>query len=167
MRTYLITDKDGLHKAGSGKRKLLEILKAKEDKLRQDELQRLCALADTNVLTLTAALKQQAEHNEMPRSLDAFVLASDIEGLLLDTVGQMVLPELLGPAGQKQIDRATEEHFAKGPQGKEDLASWLGSKGWNSDGKKSNKAKSHVPAALLREHLDTRAKIVPGCPAAR
>ena len=68
----------------------------------------------------------------------------------------MCSSDLLGPAGEKRIDRTTVERFADGRKGKEDLASWLGSKGWNSDGKKSNKAKPHLPAALLREHLGSR-----------
>ena len=29
----------------------------------------------------------------------------------------------------------------------------LGAKGWNSDRKKTGKAKPHVPSALLRQHL--------------
>ncbi|MCV7741713.1 AAA family ATPase [Micrococcus luteus] len=155
VRSYVITDKDGVHKSG-GKRKALEILKSREERPSQVEIQQLCNIADESVTTLTAALGQQARLNEMLGRWDTFVLASDLEGLLLDTVGQKKLAKMLGPEGAEEIDHATAERFAIGAEGKKNLASWLGSKGWNSDGQKSNKAKPHLPAALLREHLRTR-----------
>ena len=159
VRAYVITDMDGLHKVGTNKRKMLEILKSRETKPSHTEIQKLCAVADAEVSTLVAALRRQAELNKMLGFWDAFVLASDLEGLLLDAVGQKGLSELLGPEREKQIDRATAERFAAGAKGKEELASWLGSKGWNSDGKKSNKVKPHLPSALLREHLGTRSSV--------
>ncbi|KUH85659.1 hypothetical protein AU186_23265 [Mycobacterium sp. GA-1999] len=157
VQAYVVTDKDGLHKAGgNGKRKLLEILKAKDPRPPQDELLELCGLADTEVTHLTAALEQQAALNAMLDAWDAFVLASDLEGLLLDTMRQADLAEKLGPDGENQVDKATAEKFAQGAQGKADMASWLGSKGWNSTGRKSGKVKPHLPSALLREHLSSR-----------
>lgn len=157
VRAYVITDKDGIHKAGgNGKRKLMEILKVKDAKPSQNEISQLHGLADADVSNLTAALAQQVELNAKLETWDAFVLASDLEGLLLDAVGQQALARLLGPKGEKQIDRATADRFAQGTQGKEDLASWLGSKGWNSTRKASGKAKPHLPSALLREHLSSR-----------
>lgn len=157
VRAYVITDKDGVHKAGgNGKRKLLEILKVKEPGPSQADLAQIRALADAEVANLKAALSQQADLNAVLEPWDAFVLASDLEGLLIDTVGQKNLVEMLGPSGEKQLDRATAEKYAKGPQGKEELASWLGSKGWNSLRKTSNKTKPHLPSALLREHLSSR-----------
>lgn len=160
VRAYIITDKDGVHKAGgNGKRKLLEILKAKGPRPSQEELSQLHGLADNDVSNLTAALEQQAELNAKLAAWDAFVLASDLEGLLLDTVGQKRLAEKLGPDGEKQLDGATATRFAQGAQGREDMASWLGSKGWNSTNRKSGKAKPHLPSALLREHLSSRAAL--------
>lgn len=157
VRAYVITDKDGMHKAGgNGKRKLLEILKAKDPKPLPSELAVLRDLADVDVTTLTAALAQQAELNNELESWDAFVLASDLEGLLLDTVGQKGLAALLGPEGEKHLDKATAERFAQGTKGKEEMASWLGSKGWNSTNRKSGKAKPHLPSALLRQYLNSR-----------
>lgn len=156
VRAYVITDKDGVHKAGgTGKRKLMEILKVK-DPTPPRVIARLHALADVQVPTLTAALVQQAELNAELRIWDAFVLASDLEGLLLDAMGQAALAEKLGPEGEKQVDKATAQKWAQGTQGKEDLAAWLGSKGWNSVRKGSGKAKPHLPSALLREHLNSR-----------
>lgn len=160
VRAYVVTDKDGVHKAGgNGKRKLLEMLKAKERRPTQDELRTIHELADRNVTTLTAALAQQDALNAALRPWDAFVLSSDLEGLLLDAIGQPGLAAMLGPTGEKQIDKAMSERFASGAQGKEDLASWLGSKGWNSARKTSAKAKPHLPVVLLREHLGSRSAV--------
>ncbi|CQD25048.1 putative OLD family ATP-dependent endonuclease [Mycolicibacterium conceptionense] len=157
VQAYCITDKDGMHKAGDGKRKVLGILKAKDSPPSQSDVSQLCVLADKQVSKLTAALEQQEELNAKLNRWDVFVLASDLEGLLLDTVGQKGLAEKLGPNGVNQVDSATATRFAEGVQGKEELASWLGSKGWNSTSRKSGKAKPHLPSALLREYLSGRA----------
>lgn len=154
VRAYVITDKDGVHKAGgNGKRKLLEILKGKQRKLTQEEQRALSELADKNITTMTAALEQQNELNAKLSEWDSFVLSSDLEGLLLDAMGQAALARLLGPDGSNQVDRATAERYTQGTAGYEEMASWLGSKGWNSTRKTSSKAKPHLPAALLRDHL--------------
>ncbi|ANB00798.1 hypothetical protein BB28_04690 [Mycobacteroides chelonae CCUG 47445] len=156
VRAYCITDKDGIHKAGDSKRKLLAILRAKDSQPSQGVLSQLCVLADKHVSNLTVALEQQDELNAKLHTWDVFLLASDLEGLLLDTVGQKALAEKLGPDGVNQLDSATATRFAEGTQGKEEMASWLGSKGWNSTNRKSGKAKPHLPSALLREHLSLR-----------
>lgn len=160
VRAYVVTDKDGVHKSGgNGKRKLMEILKVKQSRPSHGEVMKLHEIADEDVSTLTAALTQQDALNAQLGAWDAFVLASDLEGLLLDTVGQRSLAAMLGPDGQKHIDRAASEKFANGFQGKEEMASWLGSKGWNSARKPSSKAKPHVPSALLRQYVDTRTTV--------
>lgn len=160
VRAYVITDKDGVHKpGGQGKRVLLEILKARDPAPSQSELQALHGLADATVSNLKAALEQQASLNRSLVMWDAFVLASDLEGLLLDTIGQKKLAEMLGPAGEHEVDQAASDRYASGVPGKEELAAWLGSKGWNSTGKKSGKVKPHLPSALLREHLATRKNV--------
>lgn len=84
---------------------------------------------------------------------DAFVLSSDLEGLLLDVVGQEKLARMLGPDETAEVSKETAEDFATGASGREAMAAHLGAKGWNSDRKKSGKAKPHVPSALLRQHL--------------
>lgn len=154
VRAYVITDKDGVHKAGgNGKRKLLEALKTRAPKPTQEDLRLIHELADTEVTNLTKALAQQNDLNALLSAWDAFVLASDLEGLLLDTLGQSNLAALLGPDGSRDVDRATAERYAQGRQGYEEMASWLGSKGWNSTRKTSAKAKPHLPSALLRQYL--------------
>ena len=157
VRAYVLTDKDGVHKAGgNGRRKLFELLKERKDGPSSQVISQLHPLADVEVKTLKAALEQQSELNKQISEWDAFVLASDLEGLLLDTVGQKKLAALLGPDGEAQIDASTALRFSNGARGKADMASWLGSKGWNSNLKHSNKAKPHLPSALLRTYLDTR-----------
>jgi putative ATP-dependent endonuclease of the OLD family len=156
VRAYVLTDKDGVHKNGDGKRVLIEILKAKDPKPSTGFLSGLRELADRNVGTFKEALEHQSELNEMLGPWDAFVLSSDLEGLLLDTVGQERLARLLGPDEAGEVDEAAADRFASGSEGREAMASYLGSKGWNSDRRKSGKAKPHVPSALLRQHLSTR-----------
>jgi predicted ATP-dependent endonuclease of OLD family len=159
VRAYVVTDKDGVRKTGPNvKRKMLEILKVKEPAPSQTDLARVRDLADRNVSNLKHALKQQAELNGELARWDAFVLASDLEGLLLDTIGQKDLAALVGPEGEKQVGTAEARRYADGSDGLEALASWLGSKGWNCDRKSNAKAKPHLPAALLRTHLGARAR---------
>ncbi|GGM22271.1 hypothetical protein GCM10010102_17410 [Promicromonospora citrea] len=160
VRAYVITDKDGVHKGGAkGPRPLVEILKARNPPPSQSDMQALGSLADTEVSSLKSAIDQQAALNQSLEPWDAFVLASDLEGLLLDTIGQKKLAQMLGPAGESEIDQATADRFATGSSGREELASWLGSKGWNSTGKKTGKAKPHLPSALLRAHLANRKSV--------
>lgn len=154
VRAYVITDKDGLHKpGGDGKRKLLELLKTKPTRPTPEELRAIHELADQDINSHSGALNQQVELNTALAPWDVFVLASDLEGLVLETIGQANLVNMLGPDGSKQIDRPAAEKFANGTQGYESLASWMGSKGWNSKRKPSGKAKPHMPAELLREYL--------------
>lgn len=157
VRSYLITDKDGVHKAGgTGKRKLLETLKMRPQKPTQEDLRSIHQVADRDVTSLTAALLQQRELNAALEPWDAFVLASDLEGLLVDAVGQRNLARLLGPDSFSEVDQATAERFAEGANGYEAMAAYLGSKGWNSARKPTGKVKPHLPAALLREWLSGR-----------
>lgn len=155
VRAYVLTDKDGVHKNGDGKRALVEILKAKDPKPPNSVLNELRQMADRQVTTLKAALEHQCEINEMLEPWHAFILSSDLEGLLLDTVGQVQLARMLGPDDAGEVDRAKANEFETGRQGREAMAAWLGAKGWNSDRKKTGKAKPHLPSALLRQHLST------------
>ena len=153
VRAYVLTDKDGVHKSGENKRALVEILKAKNPKPSAHFLNDLRTLADRHVTNLTAALKHQSELNTMLQPWDAFVLSSDLEGLLIDVVGQEKLASMLGPDETGEVSKETAEEFRSGTSGRELMAAHLGAKGWNSDRKKSGKAKPHIPSALLRQHL--------------
>lgn len=157
VRAYVLTDKDGIHKSGDNKRALVEILKAKDPKPPTPFLNDLRDLADRQVTTLDDALEHQEELNTMLQSWDAFVLSSDLEGLLLDVVGQEKLARMLGPDETGEVDKVTAEKFATGDSGREDMMAHLGAKGWNSDRRRSGKAKPHIPSALLRQHLGSAA----------
>ncbi|BBE23462.1 hypothetical protein MN0502_23450 [Arthrobacter sp. MN05-02] len=153
VRAFVLTDKDGVHKSGDNKRALVEILKSKDPKPSTLFLNGLRDLADRRVTTLQAALEHQEELNTMLQPWDAFVLSSDLEGLLLDVVGQERLAKMLGPDEMGEVSKETAEEFATGPSGLKAMAAHLGAKGWNSDRKKSGKAKPHIPSALLRQDL--------------
>lgn len=158
VRAYSMIDKDGIRKSKNTKRKIIDILKARNDRPSQDVFRNLYEVADKNSSNLKEALAQQNSVNEILEPWDTFVLAADLEGLLLDTIGQNKLSSMLGPDGHDIIDLATAERYSKGIKGRRDLASRLGSKGWNSDGKKSNKIELHLPAILMREYLEERKK---------
>lgn len=159
VRSYIMIDKDGIHKQGTGKRKLSGILRAKKEKSPLKVNGKFYEVADRKVSSLKEALAQQNEINDILDPWDVFVLASDLEGLLLDTIGYKTLSMMLGPKGNNILDCGTVERYRAGNKGKDELASWLGTKGWNSDGKKSNKMKPHLPAALIREHLESKRRL--------
>lgn len=155
VRAYVLADKDAVHKTGDGKRAMVEILKAKDPRPTQVELNAISELADRKVTNLEEAMQHQADLNALLDPWDAFVLSSDLEGLLLDAVGQQKLATMLGPGGTGEVAAPEVASFANGKEGFEAMASWLGSKGWNSDRKKTGKAKPHLPSMLLREHLES------------
>ncbi len=153
VRAYVLTDKDGVHKNGDNKRALVDVLKVKDPKPPMEFFNDLRNLADQRVDTIEDAIEHQKKLNTLLQPWDAFVLSSDLEGLLLDVVPQKKLARMLGPEEMGVVSKETAEEFATGPAGFEALASYLGSKGWNSDRKTSGKVKPHIPSALLREHL--------------
>lgn len=160
VSSYLITDKDGVHKAGgTGKRKLLETLKVRTEKPTQDEIRALVQIADEEIRNLSGALEQQKTLNSALESWGAFVLASDLEGLLIDAIGQKKLAALLGSSDFREIDSATADRYATGASGRQEMAAHLGSKGWNSTSKTTGKTKPHLPAALLRHHLTSTRRL--------
>lgn len=155
VRAYVITDKDGVHKSGNGNRALGEILKAKTSKPNAKFISDLHQLADNQVGTLSGSISHQREINEKLKQYDAFVLSSDLEGLLIDVVKQKRLAKMLGPDGEGEVDGPTVDSYSKDKKGYENMAAYLGSKGWNSKRKTTNKVKQHIPSALLRQHLDS------------
>ncbi|WP_246222466.1 ATP-dependent nuclease [Phytoactinopolyspora limicola] len=162
VRAYVLTDKDGIHKSGDSKRALVEILKSKDPKPSTLSLNSLRDLADRRVTTLKDALKHQEELNTMLQPWDAFVLSSDLEGMLLDVVGQEKLARMLGPDETGEVSKETAEEFAKGVSGREAMAAHLGAKGWNSDRKKCGKAKPHIPSGCCdNTSARRRASIAP------
>lgn len=85
----------------------------------------------------------------------AFVLAADLEGLLIDLLGWRELIDALGPDGLAEIDAVlAKDLLGDCETGPQRLASCCGSKGWNSDGSKSGKMKPHIPGILIESWLD-------------
>ena len=152
VRTYVLADRDSLHKSG-GKRELIEILKERPQPPDSVTLSSLRSESDQFSATLKQALDRQKALNEVLKEFDTFILAADLEGLLLDIFGVTGLVVELGPDGYGEIDEAFATQIMSDKGGAAELASWLGSKGWNSDTAKSGKLKPHLPALLIENWL--------------
>lgn len=145
VRSYVLADRDSLHKTG-GKRELLDILKLRPSGLAPADQASLLIDADEPLLTIGDALANQASLNAFLQTRDVFVLSSDLEGLLLDSLGVDRLADVL--RGEGAIDEVFAKELKTAPDGYEQCAAWLGSKGWNSDRKKAGKMKPHLAPVL-------------------
>lgn len=152
VRSYVLADRDTLHKIG-GERQLVEILKKRASSPGTEVLSKLRQESDVHSGSLNAALERQRALNEILKPYDAFILAADLEGLLLDMYGAPGLVVALGPEGHREIDSAFAEKILTDADGPEQLAKWLGSKGWNSAGATSGKLPPHLPALLIEDWL--------------
>ncbi|MBM9460838.1 AAA family ATPase [Nocardioides sp. zg-536] len=152
VRSYVLADRDSLHKPGG--RQLLEILKERSVPPSASKTQRIHRESDKASSNLKEAIARQKVLNGELAAHDAFVLAADLEGLLLDMFGLTGLVDALGPSGHQAIDRAFAEQLLRDADGHEQMAQWLGSKGWNSTNNKSGKLQPHLPALLVDEWLD-------------
>lgn len=155
VRSYVLADRDSLHKDGG--RQLLEILKERSTGPSATKAARIRRESDKVSANLKQALARQKALNDDLAAHDAFVLAADLEGLLLDTYGLRGLVAALGPEGHQAIDGAFATKLLADSDGRDQLARWLGSKGWNSTGGKSGKLQPHLPALLVEEWLDNHA----------
>lgn len=157
VRAYVRADRDSLHKR-DGKRALLEVLKDAVKVPDVATVRELTTESDKRSSDLKQALARQKRLNAMLKPFDAFVLAADLEGLLLDTFGRDALVAALGPDGHKLFDAAAASGFLADPDGYEQFASWLRSKGWNSDRPKSGrKLKPHWPPILIHQWMSDHA----------
>ena len=86
-----------------GQRVLLQVLASRHSAPPEDVRQHVRAMADRSCPTVTRALAVQREINKALRPYDAFVLSSDLEGLLLDIYGPDDLVAALGPGGEAVI----------------------------------------------------------------
>ena len=148
VRSYVLADRDALSKL-SGKRPLVEILRSRSTTFDPSTRDKLAAESDKFCANLRTALHQQQVLNALLEPFDSFVLAADLEGLLLDMYGFKKLIEELGPDGHNAVDKAFAENLLSVHDGAKQLASWMGSKGWNSTGAKSGKLQPHLPALLI------------------
>ena len=148
VRSYVLVDKDGVH-SRDGTRVLLTILAERRDTPDATATASIVASADAHCSTLTEALSRQADVNVLLNPYHAFILSSDLEGIFLDSYGVQGLVESLGPTGEAVIDEAFAVQLVNGADGYEDLAKWLGSKGWNSDRTTSKKLEPHLAPLLI------------------
>jgi putative ATP-dependent endonuclease of OLD family len=148
VRSYVIADIDGVRKAG-GTRVLTSVLKERKKPIDQTAIDKLITVADTKATDLKSALATQKKLNALLSDLDAFVLSSDLEGLLLDSLGVDDFLDVLGPSGECEIDDALIRQFKADTDPYTAVARWAGSKGWNSDRKTSGKLDPHVPPLLV------------------
>lgn len=163
VRSYVIADKDSLLTPGG--RELLEILKSRSTPPASEVAQSLRNKADQNVTTLVGALAAQKSINHVLAPFDAFVLSSDLEGTLLDSLGLLRVTSALGPTGSGDMDAAFVTTMLESPDGYAQCRSWMGGKGWNAKDKKTGKLQPHL-APLLLDHglsssFDDRKVIAP------
>lgn len=153
VRSYLLADRDGTHNKG-GKRELLHAIKRRTSPPAAEQLDELIREADVESKTLKEAINRQTVLNATLTKFDAFVLSSDLEGLILDCYGVEALVRALGPAGAGEINATFARELLDEPGGEAKLRSWLGSWGWNSKSRPSGKLAAHLPVALIRDLLE-------------
>lgn len=149
VRSYVLADRDSLH----GQRSLLEILKERREPPSQTLIANLIQTSDSPCQNLTAALVRQKAVNALLAPYDTFVMASDLEGVLLDLFGPVALAAELGPHGHRFMDDVVAAEAAA-PGGRERLAAKIGSRGWDSTGRKTGKLPPHIPPLLIDSWKD-------------
>lgn len=160
VRSFVMVDRDATHKNGNARR-LLDILSRRANHPSDSLKSAICTRADDPCSSLADALKAQQELNDLLSPFDAFILSSDLEGLLVDTFGVEKLLAALGSAGEGAIN----DQFAAELRGMTNgdaslrLSAWLGSKGWNSTVKPTGKLKPHLPVVVLERLLPPDAPI--------
>lgn len=153
VRAHVLVDRDGLR----ADRKLLDVLDGRQTGPTAAQKQELRDTADIPSPTYTAARKNQAEINKLLEPLDAFVMVSDLEGMLIDAFGSQRLIELLGPAGQAAIDQQFIDQELNGESEDEislKLRRKIGSKGWDGGGKATGKLEPHLPRIVVEKGLE-------------
>ncbi|MFV9635871.1 AAA family ATPase [Mycobacterium neumannii] len=156
VRSYVLSDRDGLS-TRDGHRVLPDVLSERRTRPTSGDVDELRKLADQHVSSLPRAVAQQRRLNRILAKYDAFVLSSDLEGLLLDSFGVDELVERLGPSGQKVIDSQFAVALQEDEGAYEKLAAWMGSKGWNSDRPRTGKLAPHIPGVLVQEWFEEHA----------
>jgi len=115
--------------------------------------------ADKQSGSLKEALVNQTSINQHLAEQNAFVLSSDLEGLIVDALGASRVLQLLGPDGESHFDQTYIDSLAS-LNASATLASVsrkLGSKGWNAAQKATGKLPPHLVASLISEAYTTAA----------
>ncbi|NYI43800.1 putative ATP-dependent endonuclease of OLD family [Nocardioides aromaticivorans] len=153
IRSYVIVDGDAVRTAGSGKREVLNILASRHQQPSKAERDSIMQQADQASTTASQAFANQKKLNHLLSPFDVFVLSSDLEGLFLDALGVAGVVAALGPGRDGSIDASFASTLSTAPDAYEQLASWMGSRGWNSNRKKSGKLEPHLAPYLLDDCL--------------
>lgn len=155
VRSFVLADKDGLRRH-AGSRVLLQVLSARHTPPGDEAVSLLRTVADRDCNTATQALQAQRQLNRILAQVDAFTLASDLEGLLLDSYGTDGLARALGPEGEGVLDEQFLRQLDGAGDARERLAARIGSRGWNCDRRTSGKLDPHIPRLLCERLLDSR-----------
>ncbi len=146
--SYVIADKDCLAGAASGRR-LFDVLDGRPNQLSADTRQQLVTIADENCATYEDARRIQNLLNARLSSQGVFVYSSDLEGVLVDTLGIDFLMGQLGPDGEGVLAKEFVDELDAAADARSRLARRLGSKDWNPDTKPKHKLPPHLPRFLL------------------
>ena len=152
VQSYVLSDRDGLHKNGDGRRVLLDVLGERSTPMSPTVANKLRLESDKVSSSLTAAIKRQQALNDLLGKYGAFVQSSDLEGLMLDSFGHEHVLDVVGPSGERLLDKATVDAMLASDDPRETVASWLNTKGWNSD--RSTKGKKKMQSYLGPVFLD-------------
>ena len=158
VRAFVLVDRDGL-RAGND-RILLDILAARADPPDAAAQDAIRAAADTPSPSYAAALANQRRVNALLARYDAYMMVSDLEGLLIDAFGVDKITLWLGPEGERVLDHQFVDDLAGAADARQRLGRRLGSKGWDADIKPTGKLEPHLPRILVAKGL-TDAEAVP------
>ena len=151
VRSYVIADKDAL--LATGGRQLIEIMRKRSTPPTEAVERRLQREADRPITDLADALAAQKGLNLLLSEQDAFILASDLEGTLLDALGLPAVTDALGPDGTGDMDETFVADLLNANDGYDKCRSWMGGKGWSGQEKKSGKLQPHLAPVLLERGL--------------
>ena len=158
VRAFVLVDRDGL-RAGND-RILLDILAARADSPDATAKDAIRTAADTPSPNYATALANQRRVNALLARYDAYMMASDLEGLLIDAFGVDKITLWLGPEGEGVLDQQFVDDLAGAADARQRLGRRLGSKGWDADVKPTRKLEPQLPRILLAKGL-TEAEPVP------
>ncbi|MGE5282140.1 MAG: ATP-dependent nuclease [Chloroflexota bacterium] len=152
VRAFTLVDKDGLRAASD--RKLLDILAGRKVVPGDTQKDAMRSAADTPSPDYAGALVNQAAINQLLAPFDAYMMVSDLEGMLLDSLGVQRLIELLGPDGAGELDQQfIEQELVGQTDAKRKLARRIGSKGWDASLAPTGKVEPHLPKLVLEQGL--------------
>jgi putative ATP-dependent endonuclease of the OLD family len=152
VRSFVLADKDALL---PDDRTLLKALDARQNRPEAAVKNVIRAEADTACPDHATALTQKRTLNRLLEPFGAYVLSSDLEGLLLDAFGTDAILEVLGPNGEGALGKGFCDSLSNDPDAREKLARAFGSKGWEGSigSSSNNKLQPHLPRIVFSECL--------------